>query len=174
MLGRQKLRILFIWLSRSFWGIGLYRLERGLYLTFGGIYKYLRVLLLPLLNLVQAYSNVDIHYQADIKQGILILHPSIGIVISGKAVIGSFLTLTGGNTIGIRKNCDPGKLIIGNNCSIGANAVILGPIQLGDNISVGALSCVLYDCLENNSTLVGVPAKVIKKIISKLFIHTRD
>lgn len=164
MIGRQKFRVLIIWLSRAFWGIGLYRLERGLYITFGNSYKVIRIVLLPIFNLVQAFSNIDIHYKASIKQGILILHPSLGIVISGKAVIGSFLTLTGGNVIGIRKTCEKGDLIIGDNCMLGANAVILGPIYLNDTISIGALACVLNDCLESNSTLVGVPAK---KIINK-------
>jgi len=38
MLGKQKVRIIFIWLSRAFWGIGLYRFERSLYLLFGKYY----------------------------------------------------------------------------------------------------------------------------------------
>ena len=32
MLGKQKSRILFIWLSRSFAGVILYRIERGFFL----------------------------------------------------------------------------------------------------------------------------------------------
>ncbi len=153
MLGKYKIRILHIWLSRVFWGIFLYRFERGLYKTIGKPYEYIRVIFIPLFNLIQAYSNIDIPYKADIKGGLLVLHPSVGCVVSGVAVIGENLTLTGGNIIGGRAGCKKGELVIGNNCSLGANAVILGPIKLASNIQVGASACVVKDCLVDNSTL---------------------
>lgn len=31
---------------------------------------------------------MDIHYKADIKGGLLVLHPSVGCVISGQSIIG--------------------------------------------------------------------------------------
>ena len=105
MLGKHKIRIIHIWLSRSFAGIFIYRLERSLFLVFGNSYGYLRILFIPITNLIQAYSNIDIHYKANIKGGILILHPSVGCVISGKTIIGQNLTLTGGNIIGVRSRC---------------------------------------------------------------------
>lgn len=44
MLGKQKMRILYIWLSRVFVGILCYRIERSLYLLFGHtIYKIVRI-----------------------------------------------------------------------------------------------------------------------------------
>ncbi|MBA4154163.1 serine acetyltransferase [Flavobacterium sp.] len=162
MLGKQKIRILFIWLSRSFWGIGLYRLERSLYLLFGKYYKGVRIIFIPIFNLIQSYSNIDIHYHADIKGGINVLHPSIGIVVSGKAIIGKNLSLTGGNIIGVKEKCEPNSFIIGDNCTLGANAVILGPLMLGDSITIGASACLLKDCLINNSVLVGVPASRVE------------
>lgn len=158
MLGKQKVRIIFIWLSRAFWGIGLYRFERSLYLLFGKYYKGIRIFFIPFYNIIQAYSNIDIHYHADIKGGIAILHPSIGIVISGQAKIGENISLTGGNVIGIKEKCEPNSFIIGKNCSLGANAVILGPIKISDNITIGASACLLKDCLIDGSVLVGVPA----------------
>ena len=103
MLGKYKIRILLIWLSRVFWGIIIYRLERSLYLLFPKVYGIIRVPFIPVFNLIQMYSNLDIHYKADIKGGLLILHPSVGIVISGQAKIGKNLTLTGGNVIGAKR-----------------------------------------------------------------------
>jgi len=35
LLGRRRVRILYVWLPRSFWGILAYRLERGLFLLIG-------------------------------------------------------------------------------------------------------------------------------------------
>ena len=161
MLGKHKIRILHIWLSRSFWGIFLYRFERSLFLLFGNFYKFLRIPFIPVQLLLQSYSNIDIHYKATIKGGLSILHPSVGCVISGQVVIGENLTLTGGNVIGISKSKGEG-FILGNNCSLGANATIIGPLVLGDSINVGASACVVKSCLENGSILVGVPAEIVR------------
>lgn len=166
MLGKYKVRILHIWLGRTFWGIFLYRLERGLFLTFGNSYSYVRILFVPLFNLIQAYSNIEIHYKADIKGGLLVLHPATGVVVSGLSVIGKNLTLTGGNIIGGRPDCRSGELIIGDNCELGANAVVLGPIQLGNGIKIGASACAVKDCLIDGSSLVGVPAKPVSRLSS--------
>ena len=135
-------------------------MERGFLISFGKPYEIIRMLFLPLINLIQAYSNVEIHYKADIKGGLSILHPSMGVVLSGKAIIGSNLTLTGGNVIGISKKCIQGEFMIGDNCNLGANAVILGPVKMGNNIKVGALACVTKDFLESEVVLVGVPANI--------------
>ena len=159
MLGKHKIRILHVWLSRSFWGILLYRLERSLFLVLGRYYGFFRVPFIPFVNLIQAYSNIDIHYMAAIKEGISILHPSVGIVISGQSIIGKGLTLTGGNVIGIGKASNETDFVIGDNCTLGANAVIIGPLHLANNIVIGASGCVVKNCTTSNSVLVGVPAK---------------
>jgi serine O-acetyltransferase len=159
MLGKHKIRIVHIWLSRAFWGILTYRIERGWYRLIGRPYEVLRIIFLPIINLIQAYSNLDLNYKSDIKGGLLVLHPAAGIVISGFAVIGKNLTLTGGNIIGGKAGCKMGEIKIGDDCSLGANAVILGPIELSNNINIGASACVVKDCLADNTILVGVPAK---------------
>lgn len=159
MLGKYKIRILHIWLSRVFWGIFLYRFERGLFSLFGPPYEILRLVFIPIFNLIQAYSNLELHYKSDIQGGLLVLHPSTGIVISGLSIIGKNMTLTGGNIIGARPGCKYGEIKIGDNCSLGANAVIIGPIKLGNGINIGASACVIKDCLLDNVTLIGVPAR---------------
>lgn len=161
LLGRHKIRIIHIWMSRAFCGIFIYRWERSFYVLMPNLYKYLRIPFIPFLNLIQAYSNIDIHYEAQIDGGITIFHPSVGIVISGKSIIGKNLSLTGGNIIGIKRKCKKGDFIIGDNCSLGANATIIGPLKLGNNIAIGASACVIKDCVTDNVTLIGVPAKNI-------------
>jgi serine acetyltransferase len=158
MLGKNKFRIIFIWLSRSFLGCFIYRLERALFLVFGRFYSVLRVLFYPLFTLVQVYTNMDIHYKAKIQGGLLVLHPAVGIVISAKATIGKNLTLVGGNIIGFGLG-EKEEFRIGNNCSLGANAVIIGPLVLADNIKIGASACVVKSCEIEGAVLVGVPAK---------------
>jgi len=51
---------------------------------------------------------------------------------------------------------------IGNNVVIGAGAKILGPVKVGDNCKIGANSVVIRD-VPPNSTVVGVPGKVVKR-----------
>lgn len=163
--GKNKARIVIIWLTRSFAGIFLYRIERGFFLTFGRFYSVLRLFFLPIITIIQAFSNIDIHYKADIKGGLLILHPSMGITISGLAIIGTNLTLTGGNVIGISKKCNKGDFVIGNNCNLGANAVIIGPVLISNHITIGAMACVTKNFMESGLILAGIPALPLNKIL---------
>ena len=159
MLGKNKFRFITIWLTQTFWGIFWYRMERSLFLVFGDYYRYLRIVIAPINFLIQSITNIDIHYTADIKGGLLILHPSVGVVISGYSQIGEKLTLTGGNIIGSKAGSIHGDIRIGSNCTLGANAAIIGPVRLGNNIKIAAMACVVADCIIDGVTLIGVPAK---------------
>jgi len=161
LVGRHKYRYFYVWLSRQFWALFSYRLERGLFLLLGKSYELVRLPLLPLLNLWQAYSNVEISYRANIGPGIKILHCSGGVVISRFSVIGSGLTLTGGNVIGAKRGCKYGQIVLGNKCVLGANATVIGPVIIADFCQIGASACVIHDALRPSSTLVGVPAKAL-------------
>lgn len=50
---------------------------------------------------------------------------------------------------------------IGDNCYIGAGAIIMSPIKIGDNVTIGAGTIVVKD-VPDNSTVVGNPNKIIK------------
>lgn len=112
--GRNKMRMLFIWMSWGIIGIFLYRLERGLFLLMGSGYKYFRLLFLPLLNIIQSLSRLDIPYTTDIGPGMVVLHPVMGITINGSSKIGCNLILTGGNILGIKHLPPPSRAVIGN------------------------------------------------------------
>lgn len=53
---------------------------------------------------------------------------------------------------------------IKDNVVIGSGAKVLGPIVVGENSKIGAGAVVLKD-VPPNSTVVGVPAHCVKKII---------
>jgi len=55
---------------------------------------------------------------------------------------------------------------IGNHVYIGAGAVVLRPITIGDNVVIGANSVVVNNT-PSNSLVVGAPAKINKKGIKK-------
>jgi serine O-acetyltransferase len=50
---------------------------------------------------------------------------------------------------------------VGDNVSVGAGAVVIGPVYIGSNAIIGANSVVTRDVPENVIAF-GVPAKVIK------------
>lgn len=103
-------------------------------------------------------GGLEVHYKADVGPGLRILHPNLGVVISGHAVVGRNLILTGGNCIGGRPGTAQGNLVVGDDVQLGANAVILGPAVIGDRVTVGAGAVVIGDA-PAGATMVGVPAR---------------
>ena len=105
-------------------------------------------------------TGIEIHPGAKIGKRLFIDH-GMGIVIGETATIGSDCTIYHGVTLGgtgkEKKKRHPD---IGNNVMIGCGAKVLGPIKIGDNVKIGANAVVLKD-VEKNTTVVGVPAKVI-------------
>ena len=57
--------------------------------------------------------------------------------------------------------------MFGNRVDIGAGAVIVGPIHIGDDVSIGANAVVLQD-VPANSIAVGVPATIKPKRPGKM------
>ena len=84
------------WFGSSAGVIASYRLDRFFYLIFGDIYPFVRVVFFPIFIILRILSfNHEISYRAEIGKGLSIMHPSLGVVISGYAVIGSNLALAG-------------------------------------------------------------------------------
>jgi serine acetyltransferase len=160
-LNGSMLKVFHLIFSRFFIGITLYRFERAMFLTIGNFYKYLRIIFIPLFNVLQAFSNIEIHYESNIKGGLLVLHPAVGVVISRYVTIGNRCTLTGGNVIGAKRACKFKEFVLGDNLILGANATIIGPLKLGNKITIAASACVVKNFEDDNLTLVGVPAKPI-------------
>ena len=55
---------------------------------------------------------------------------------------------------------------IGNKCWIGANAIVLPGVSLGDHVIVGA-GAIVTKSFPSNCTIAGVPARIIKDNVSK-------
>ncbi len=119
-------------------------------------------------------TGIEIHPGAQIGRRFFIDH-GMGVVIGETTEIGDDCTLYHGVTLG-GTSLNQGKRhpTLGNNVIIGAGAKILGPITLGNNAKVGSNSVVTKDVPEN-TTAIGIPARVVKKdtiateIASKLF-----
>lgn len=85
-------------------------------------------------------------------------HP-IGIVIGSNVKMGMDCQIYQNVTLG---GGDGGYPELGRNVTVFANAVLVGPIKIGDNAVIGANSVVLTD-VEENTTVAGTPARVVSR-----------
>lgn len=110
----------------------------------------------------RAFTGIEIHPGATIGKGLMIDH-GMGVVIGETAEIGDNCTIYQGVTLG-GTGKDVGKRhpTLGNNVMVGAGAKVLGPFQIGDNTKIAANAVVLKEMPEN-STAVGIPAKVVRR-----------
>lgn len=111
-------------------------------------------------------TGIEIHPGAKIGKGLFIDHGT-GVVIGETAEIGENCTIYQGVTLG-GTGKDHGKRhpTLGNNVMVGAGAKVLGPFKVGDNSRIAAGAVVLSEVPEN-STAVGVPARVVKMGIKR-------
>lgn len=107
-------------------------------------------------------TGADIHPGATVGKGFFIDHAT-GVVIGETTIIGDNVSLWQGVTLG-GVSASKGKRhpTIQDNVTIGAHAVVLGNIVIGENVKIGAGSVVVKD-VPSNSTVVGVPGKVVKR-----------
>lgn len=117
--------------------IVFYRISRWLYLH--------RIPFLPKLItlLIFLIYNSKIPYQAHIGKGTKFGYGGMGVVVHSKAVIGDNCSIGQQVTIGGGNNRYPGLPIIGNNVTVGANAVVTKPVP-------------------DNAIVAGVPAKILR------------
>ena len=107
---------------------------------------------------VQALTGIEIPCEVKRGRRLRIEHHS-GIIVNGAAVLGDDVVLRNSVTIGVRRTNEPGAPIIGDRVDIGAGAVILGDIRVGEDSVVGANAVVIRD-VPPRSLAVGVPARL--------------
>ena len=107
-------------------------------------------------------TGIEIHPAAKIGKGLFIDH-GMGVVIGETAEIGEDCTLYQGVTLG-GTGKDVGKRhpTLGDRVLVGAGAKVLGPVEIGSNSKIAANAVVLHPVPEN-STAVGIPAKVVRR-----------
>jgi serine O-acetyltransferase len=112
-------------------------------------------------------TGIEIHPGATIGRRFFIDH-GMGVVIGETAEIGDDVLMYQGVVLGgtsLKK--EKRHPTIGNNVVIGAGAILLGPIKIGDGAKIGAGSVVIKDVPEG-TTAVGVPARVVEKREKKI------
>jgi len=116
--------------------------------------------LLTYLNIL--LFGLEVSPRCEIGSGLFFPHTS-GTVI-GASRIGSGATIFQGVTLGA-KELDMGFNLalrpeVGDGVILGSGCKILGGIRVGDNVTVGANS-VVVDSINPNTTVAGIPARII-------------
>lgn len=107
-----------------------------------------------------AVFQVDINPAARIGKGIMLDHAT-GFVVGETASIGDNVSILQGVTLGgTGKSEEDRHPKIGNGVLIGAGAVVLGNIKVGDCARIGAGSVVVKE-VPPRVTVAGVPARII-------------
>jgi len=124
-------------------------------------------------QLARWLTGVEIHPGAKIGHGFFIDH-GMGVVVGETAEIGDFVTLFQGVTLGgTGKERGKRHPTLGSHVVVGTGAKILGNIKIGDFVKIGANSVVLRS-VPSNSTVIGVPGKIIKTVGMSVPEETMD
>ena len=119
-------------------------------------------------QIVRFFTGIEIHPGAKIGKNLFIDH-GMGVVIGETSEIGDNVTIYHAVTLGgISPSIESEKQrnekrhpTIGDDVVIGSGAQIIGPIKVGNGSRVAA-NAVVVNNVPEDSTMVGVPAKIIK------------
>ena len=117
---------------------------------------------------IRFFTGVEIHPGAKIGKNLFIDH-GMGVVIGETSEIGDNVTIyhavtLGGSSPSIdseRQRHEKRHPTIGNDVVIGSGAQIIGPVKVGNGARIAANAVVVKD-VQENATMVGIPAKAVK------------
>lgn len=111
-----------------------------------------------------ALTNADLLPGSDIGPGLMIRHAT-GIVVGAGAQVGADCTILQGVTLGtadLTSRDHAAYPRVGNRVTIGAGALLIGGIIVGDDATIGAGSVVVRN-VEPGETVVGNPARPVPR-----------
>lgn len=148
--------------SQGFWVMIVYRFGRWRYGVRPALLRKPLSFVYRLMKLAsQILTGIDLPCEATVGRRFRIDHFG-GIIISGDAVFGDDCVVRNGVTVGLQRTDDPGSPVIGNRVEIGAGAKVLGKIRIGDDVLIGANAVVVRD-IPSNCIAVGVPARILPR-----------
>lgn len=113
---------------------------------------------------VEWILGIELPWKTCIGPGFRVDHGQ-ALVVNDGTVFGAGCTVRNSTTIGNKRLKEGGYSRaprFGDRVDIGANAIIIGPITIGDDVAIGAGAVVLKD-VPANSVAVGNPARIIPR-----------
>jgi len=145
--------------AQGFWAMVVYRFGRWRYTVRPLLARRLCSLIYRVLfKLVQIVTGIELPCEVEVGRNFVIDHAG-GIVISGFARFGDDCRIRNGVVVGLARMDDACAPAIGNNVDIGAGAKVLGRIRVGNDVLIGANAVVTRD-VPDGSIAVGVPAVI--------------
>ncbi|MCF2906660.1 AMP-binding protein [Octadecabacter sp. CECT 8868] len=146
--------------SQGFWALFVHRFgnwrmgvrPRILRIPFSVLYRILR-------KAVQILCGIKLDYTVAVGRRVKLEH--FGGMMLGARSIGDDTIVRQNTTFGIRTTNDlNAKPVIGARVDVGAGAVIVGNVQIGDDAIIGANS-VVYFSVPDRGIVQGVPGKIV-------------
>jgi len=145
--------------SQGFWAMVVYRFGRWRYGVRPVLLrKFFSLVYWVWFKLVQVLTGIELPCEVELGRNFVIDHFG-GIVISGHARFGNDCRIRSGVVVGLARVDEPGAPVIGDNVDIGTGAKVLGRIRIGNDVLIGANAVVVRD-VPDRSIAVGVPAVV--------------
>lgn len=160
-----------VFFTQGFWAVFQYRIAHFIHskikwqpFRFGLLFIFL-----VWQKIIEISTGISIPASARIGHSFYIGHFG-GIIINASSIIGNNCNISQGVTIGISGQGEKrGTPVLGNEVYIGANAVIVGKITIGNNVLIGACSMV-NSSISDDIAVIGVPAVIISQKGSKGYI----
>jgi serine O-acetyltransferase len=147
------------WGAQGFWALFVYRFGRWRYGVRPALLRKLLSLVYKILfKWIQIVTGIELPCEVEIGRNFVIDHFG-GIVISGYAKFGDNCRIRNGVVVGLQRVEDTVAPVIGNNVDIGTGAKLLGRIRIGNDVQIGANAVVISD-VPDHSVAVGIPAVI--------------
>lgn len=108
---------------------------------------------------LRVVCGTDIPSAVQAGPGLRLPHGGRGVVVHSEAVLGSYVTILHGVTVGVTAAGQQAPRLE-DGVYVGAGACVLGPVTLGAHSKVGANSVVLKD-VPAGRTAVGIPTRIL-------------
>lgn len=143
--------------AQGFWALVVYRFGRWRYgVRPAPLRKLCSLVYRVLYKLVQIVTGIELPCEVELGRNFVIDHFG-GIVVSGYARFGDNCRIRNGVVVGLARADDPCAPVIGDNVDIGAGAKVLGRIRVGNNVMIGANAVVVTN-IPDDCIAVGIPA----------------
>lgn len=158
----RDIKNVFLIFEQGIWAVTAYRFNRMLFNVQIPLVKtLLRIIAFFIFKIMEILTGISLPPATKIGKGLYVGHFGYCIVHQD-AILGENCSLGPGVVIGARGVGKKGVPRLGNNVYVGTGAKIIGEVIIGDNVRIGANAVVLEN-VPNNSTVVGVPGKIISK-----------